>query len=249
MDQRMRRLWWLGLAVASALMLHGCSSGFSWSDYDIDGNTDREAAPLAGRYTGSLRQWGSTATYWFRLVTDSQVQGVATLGGSTVDLTGVVTDIRHLKLQGNGIIIEGQFSGAQHPQEPSYYEWRGVELRATWRRAEGETPDPTHTAIAYHEAWPPALHNNHHDSDWYDNWYDDHSDDWWSNGSGSGGGTSSGGSDSGSGGGSTDSGSSGAGAGAGSGSGGGSGTDSGPVDGSGDTTDGGIIWRGPKGRR
>lgn len=217
----------LGLAMLPALLLHGCGSGFSWADYELDDTTYGRPTPLSGRYAGSLRDFGSTATYWFRLVSTTEAQGRATLGGEPVDLVGAISDGTHLRLEGVGLVIEGDFSGAYHPLDSSYYEWRGVEFHATWRR----DATASGTATAYHEAWPPNLYNNnHHDDDWYDDWDDN---DWdWSGGSdGSGGGGGSGDS------GGTDTG----------GGGGSGGTD--PVDGSGDSTDDSVVWRGPKGRR
>ncbi|MBI5834907.1 MAG: hypothetical protein HZB16_21610 [Armatimonadetes bacterium] len=229
-----------GLALASALLLHGCSSGFNWSDYDQGGSTvNHQAAPLSGRYAGQLRGYGSTATYWFRLVSATEAQGVATIAGVPLDLNGPVTQANHLRLEGGDLVIEGDFRGAYHPQDSSYYEWRGVEFGATWTRPSNASAH-TGAAVAYHEAWPPALHNDYDSPHWYDDWTHDSWDTTSGGGSTGGTGTDTSGGDTGG----TDTGTDTGGT-----SGDTGGTDTGPTDGSGDTTDGGIIYRGPKGRR
>ncbi|HAZ63164.1 MAG TPA: hypothetical protein DCZ72_06085 [Armatimonadetes bacterium] len=223
----MRQRRWLFALLGGALVLGlaGCGAAIRWDSGNPGAANAGYARPISGRYTGRLRGDQAEGTISLRMVTSTTATASVLLDGERYTLRGTMLSSSRLRLTGAGLLIDGAFRGAYHPQDSSYYEPRGVEFRGTWESTNAGQGEGT--VFAWHDAWPPQL-------SYYDSWYNDYY--WWGGtGTNTGGGTTlpptsdTGGSTGGSTGGTTAPPSGGGG--------------SGPIDGSGDTTNGGIIWR------
>lgn len=129
----------------------GCSSAVS---VGVGSSGSGRAVPLAGRYVGGLSGFGAVTSLEFRL----SVQGIAEgwlrpRGAAAIPLAGRFGDDRRLVLTGGGLVLECAFTGATHPQDPRYFDRRGVRCIGEWRRGTVAMGDVS----AWWDQWPPPL--------------------------------------------------------------------------------------------
>lgn len=144
-----------GLLALAAVT--GCSSAVS---VGVGSSGSGRAVPLAGRYVGGISGFGTVASLEFRL----SVQGIAEgwlrpRGAAAIPLAGRFGDDRRLVMTGGGLVFECVFTGATHPQDPRYFDRRGVRCIGEWRRGTVASGDVS----AWWDQWPPPLPFNQFD--------------------------------------------------------------------------------------
>ncbi len=123
---------------------------------DQGAGSDSRALPLPGQYDGDLTGIGEETYFFFAVDDDGRAYGFIQIGDVTPgpEFEGRVRPDRSLVMDGDGVHIEGTFSGAYHPLSGEVFFSSGVLFAGTWTFPDGRSGP----ADAHHSSWPPGFH-------------------------------------------------------------------------------------------
>jgi len=128
---------------------------------DQGAGSGNRALPLYGQYDGDLTGVGEDTYFFFAVEDDGRAYGFIHIGETTPgpEFEGQVLPDRSLVMEGDGVRIEGTFSGAYHPLSGQVYFSSGVLFAGTWSFTDGRSGP----ADAHHSIWPPGFHYVNYD--------------------------------------------------------------------------------------